>query len=249
MKYSVLTKSQPHRLHLRFASDEPAHCLLRVSHPDFPRTDFLRRRIPLDQRLYREITVPLPLAPRSVEIEVTGPGQLLSIRKEPMESRTTVSTPQRHRFMQLALDFAQRAGYLALGPYRNNEGHLIEYLEVIRDEHRKVLPTPARINRNSGRVQVAAAQFRRFSIPVRVAILAHEACHYFLNTRNETRADLCGMAWYLDMGFPRIEAIYAATKVFGQFPRAIGPQQVGRTESILSFIKKYPQHDRDKYSR
>ena len=76
---------------------------------------------------------------------------------------------------------------------------------------------------------------------MRLAILAHEACHFFLDTRSEERADLCGMAWYLDTGYPKIEAVYAATKVFGQFPGLVGERELERTRTLLEFIKKHPQ--------
>ena len=77
------------------------------------------------------------------------------------------------------------------------------------------------------------------SIPVRIAILSHEGCHFFLNTRSEKEADLCGIRYYLDYGFPKIEAVYAATKVFAMRPDAIGKAHVNRTKDIMQFIDQY----------
>ena len=89
------------------------------------------------------------------------------------------------------------------------------------------------------RVQISQRLFKSYTIPIRVAILAHEGCHWFLNTRSQTTADLCGMKQYLDYGFPTIEAVYAVTKVFGMNPEIVGASQVERTKDVINFIEKY----------
>ncbi|MBL4574814.1 MAG: hypothetical protein JKY51_01775 [Opitutaceae bacterium] len=89
------------------------------------------------------------------------------------------------------------------------------------------------------RVQISHKAFKRFSIPVRVAILSHEGCHFFRNTRSEKVADLCGIKYYLDYGFPTIEAVYAATKVFLQHPESVAEPHVARTKDILNLIDNY----------
>ncbi|MCB0374451.1 MAG: hypothetical protein KDD04_00875 [Sinomicrobium sp.] len=94
------------------------------------------------------------------------------------------------------------------------------------------------------RVQLSKRLFKTFSIPVRVAILAHEGCHFFKNTRSEKQADLCGIKYYLDYGFPTIEAVYAATKVFKQHPHTIGKPHLIRTRDIMDFIDRYKQQQK-----
>ena len=241
MKISVPTDFRSWRLKLRLETDQPGQCLLRVADSRYPNSDFLRRRIPFNTRLVRDIEVPLPISPAELNVELSGEHIWLeSVSKTPMEDRTVLATPGRHRFMDFAVAFARRAGYLPAGNYPDPSGSfMIRYSETIRDFLGRPQLTPARINRNSGRVELARNQFMRFSIPVRIAILAHEACHFFLDTRDELIADRCGLAWYLDMGFPRIEAIYTATKIFGQFPQAIGPDTVERTREVVEFIQNY----------
>ena len=91
------------------------------------------------------------------------------------------------------------------------------------------------------RVQISQRLFKTFTIPVRVAILSHEGCHWFLNSRSETTADLCGIRHYLDYGFPKIEAVYAATKIFSLHPELVGKFQVKRTKDIIQFIDHLQQ--------
>lgn len=249
MKIPITTNFKRVKIRLYLEGETGKKILLRVSDPRYPRTDYLRRRVPFTHNRFREIEIPLPFSPRTVLLETRGRAVLRDIRKELMEETKVWAKPERHRFMDLATLFAKRAGYLPVGNYTtSNKEFRIEYLNVIRDLNGNPLSTPARINRDSGRVQIARNQFQTFSIPVRLAILAHEGCHFFLNTRSEERADLCGMKWYLDSGFPKIEAVYAATKVFRQFPDMIGPEQLERTRTLIEFIKNHPQsHGRNQH--
>ncbi len=249
MKIPVTTNFKAVKLRLFFEGERGHNILIRVSDPNYPRTDYLRRRIPFTRRRFREIEIPLPFSPRIVTLEIIGRARLNDIRKEPLEVEEVWAKPERHRFMDFAIEFAKRAGYLPSRKYTDSSKEfLFEYLDKIKDEEGNHLSTPARINRYTGRVQISRAQFQTFSIPVRLAILAHEGCHYFLNTRSEERADLCGMKWYLDSGFPKIEAVYTATKVFSQFPDMIGPQELERTRTLVEFIINHSQsHGRNQH--
>lgn len=142
--------------------------------------------------------------------------------------------------MNFAIDFAQKAGYVDPGFYSSKDFEfLIHYLPIITNDDGKELITPARIHRNMPRVQLSKRLFDQFSIPVRIAILAHEGCHYFNNTRSEKEADLCGIKYYLDAGFPSIEAMYAATEVFLKHPETVNQVHTTRARDIRSFIDSY----------
>ena len=80
--------------------------------------------------------------------------------------------------------------------------------------------------------------------PVRVAILLHEGCHWFLNTRSQQKADACGIYQYLSYGFPKIEAVYAATQIFSQYPKLVGKAQLERTRNIISTINQYTRDEK-----
>ena len=225
-----------------------------VYDPTKPHTHYLRRRVPFDTsqfkgngKAHREIQISLPITPKLLVLEVHNKHtydekgiQIENLRLEKVPPSAIWASPERHRFMDFAIQFAKKAGYSPTGFYDSKDSEfLIQYLPTIRDHTGNELVTPARIHQQMPRVQLSKQLFQGFSIPVRVAILAHEACHFFKDTRSERQADLCGIKYYLDYGFPIIEAVYAATKVFGLHPESVSKPHVKRTAEIIDFIDSY----------
>ncbi|WP_027395129.1 hypothetical protein [Aquimarina latercula] len=223
------------------------HVGFKVYDPLSPNTHYFRRKAYLERGQKRSIKIPLPVSPEELEMEVydkkTGDDEgidILDFKVIMMDEPKIWTTPEQQRFMEFAIQFAQKAGYVPSGFYDSpNNEFLFQYLPSIVDAFGKELITPARIHRKMPRVQISQRLFKTYTIPVRVAILAHEGCHWFLNTRSETTADLCGIRHYLDYGFPKIEAVYAATKIFSQHPELVGEIQVRRTKEIVQFINQY----------
>lgn len=225
-----------------------------VFDPHRANTHFMRRKIPVIQDAYRQVQLPLPVTSRKVVLDLYDKEdatdrnfKVVDLNVEKMPEPDVWADPARHRFMNFAIDFSQRAGYLKSGFYPS-KGYefLIHYLPTINDQDGRELVTPARIHRLMPRVQLSRRLFQQFSIPVRVAILAHEGCHYFNNTRSEKEADLCGIKYYLDYGFPTIEAIYAATQVFLQHPDTVNHVHLQRTKDIENFIDQYKKSENHK---
>ena len=226
---------------------------INVYDPNKPNTHYFRRRVPFrasqfkNGKAQREIHIPLPVSPKMLEIELldkhNGYDDGFRIDKfdvEKMSPAEVWATPERHKFMDFAIQFAQKAGYVPSGFYNSPDNEfLIQYLPAITDPEGDELITPARIHRQMPRVQLSRRMFKQFTVPVRIAILSHEGCHFFRNTRSEKAADLCGIKYYLDYGFPTIEAVYAATKVFMQHPETIAQPHVTRARDIIDFIDNY----------
>lgn len=223
------------------------HVGFKVYDPTVPNTHYFRRKAYLTKGQQRCIKIPLPVTPEALELEVydknTGDDlgiEIVDFKVVMMRDPQFWATPEQQRFMDFAIQFAQKAGYVPSGFYDSpNHEFLFQYLPSIVDAFGKELITPARIHRKMPRVQLSQRLFKTYTIPVRVAILSHEGCHWFLNTRNETTADLCGIRHYLDYGFPKIEAVYAATKIFSRHPGLVGEIQVKRTKEIVDFIDGY----------
>ena len=240
---------------LTISAQRPMNLGIVAYDPENPNTHYLRRKAPVDN--FREIRLQLPLTPNKLLLELynkeTGTDRDFSLEDmtiEPMKEADVWAAPERHRFMDFAMRFAQRAGYVGPGFFHSPEYEfLIHYLPTITDERGKELITPARIHRHMPRVQLSQRLFRQFSIPVRVAILAHEGCHYFNNTRSEREADLCGIRYYLEYGFPSIEGIYAATKVFLKHPETVSDVHIERAKDIEQFIRQYKQNQWTNESR
>lgn len=218
--------------------------------PQKPNTYFFRRKAQFQSDTTREFQIRLPVSSYALEMDVFDKNssddtafEIIDISAKQMQPPKVWASDSQHNYLKFAIDFAKKAGYTDTGFYQSSDGEfLIQYLPVITDPLGKELPTPARISRKMPRVQISKKLFLRYTIPVRVAILAHEGCHWFLNTRDQTTADLCGLKQYLDYGFPTIEAVYGVTKVFGDYPHMVGPSQVKRVETIINYIQNYKAH-------
>jgi hypothetical protein len=243
------TKKQRVTVTLDISADYPLTLGIVAHDPSKPHTHYMRRKVPLTREENRNIELLLPVTPSKVILDIynksTGGDDGFTVEKfsvDHLTSKDIWATPARHRFMDFSIEFAKKAGYVAPGFYSSKDYEfLIQYLPRITDEFGKELVTPARIHRFMPRVQLSQRLFKQFSIPVRVAILSHEGCHYFNNTRSEKEADLCGIKYYLDYGFPRIEAIYAATQVFLTHPETVNEVHMKRASDIEQFVANYNQ--------
>lgn len=171
-------------------------------------------------------------------------------------------------FIKFAQEFSERAGVLSdslpdgASIYASDDGKfIIKYVKVIRDNNRfipdrrtgrlvmnphygKPLKTPARINRRTGIIEISKDYFKKYTVPMRMAILLHEFSHFYLNDNpsNEIEADLNALTIYLGMGYPRIEAYQAWLEVFKGTDT---PQNRERWGEIKKFIDEF---ENSKYS-
>jgi hypothetical protein len=137
-------------------------------------------------------------------------------------------------------DFAENAGWYSAGAtgsvYRSNCNRFrIDYLDVIRDRREKIpksrqepnimvpnpnfnkeLTTPARISQDRGIIEVSKKYYLPKPVPERVAILAHEVGHYFINDdqHDEEEADENAIAQFLGRGYGFIDAENGFLNVF-----------------------------------
>ncbi|MEP0271422.1 hypothetical protein [Ekhidna sp.] len=241
-------------IRLKITALHPLALGIVVYDPSQSFSDYFRRKVTFrasafkgNRKAQRDISIPIPVSPDHLTLEVynknTGREEGFKVEQfkvEPMEAAEVWASPERHQFMDFAIKFAQKAGFTRPGFYHSpDHSFLIQYLPTITDPMGKELVTPARIHREMPRVQLSQKLMKQFTVPVRVAILSHEGCHFFQNTRSEKKADLCGIKYYLDYGFPTIEAVYAATKVFMLHPESVGEPHVQRTKDIMDLIDQH----------
>ena len=169
--------------------------------------------------------------------------EVVDIKKMPLEKRLDVvdfSNANLRSFINFATRFCFNAGHLPSGTYKSSDGRfLIEYVpSIISSKSGKELQTPARISKDSGRIQVSQKKFTPDTIPMRMAILLHEYCHYFVNEDidNESEADLNGLIIYLGLGYPRFEAHEAFLKTFISTPTEMNKN---RYDKIKNFIDDF----------
>lgn len=147
-------------------------------------------------------------------------------------------------FIKFAQEFCERAGVLSCSKkgdiYKSDDLQFrIDYFDVIRDEKGRPLPTPARISKYNGLIEVSKFHFKDMSIPMRMAILCHEFCHFYVNKNpeSEIQADINGLRIYLALGYPRIDAYNVFLNVF---QTASGnPETFARFQTLDKFIKNY----------
>lgn len=238
-------------LDLDLRAHAPTAASVVVYDPTKPHTDYFRRRMKFPQAASkgyqdRRLTVPLPLTPERLELEIDTPNSsdldLRDVQVRPMPPMAVWASPERHRFMEFVMDFAQKAGYAKPGFYASpNDEFLIQYLPSIQDEQGKDLVTPARIHRLMPRIQASRQQMVRFTVPMRVAVFSHEVSHFMFNTRSEKKADLNGIDYFVHFGFPRIEGIYALTKIFLQHRDSVGPAHLQRVRDVDALLSQFDQ--------
>lgn len=254
MVIPIPSHSNRFRIKVGVRAYDPLSLGVRCYDPTRPNTDYIRRKVPFKESsfenrktVYREFTLPFPISPETLAVELydkaSGYDDGFSLEKfevEKIEPAEVWAEPAMHRFINFAQDFAEKAGYVPAGVYDDPEGEfLIQYMPTITDVYGYPLVTPARTNRKSGRIQVSQEEFVNYTIPIRIVVLFHERYHFEIPTRLEKPADLHGLRLYLDLGFPRTEAVYATTKIFLNHPDTVGIAHRNRVRDVVEFINDY----------
>jgi hypothetical protein len=255
MIYSVPTKYEELTLVIKVKTYEPETIRIKVVDAEQPNTTFTDR--------YRTIKgesiffVRMPVTSKNVNVYVynenygnhtTGVDntfEVISISKEPLDKKLDVidfGNPYVRSFVNFATRFSYNAGTLPSGTYvSDDKNFVIVYLPTIQEDGVEQT-TPARIDIDSGIIEISKRQFLDYSIPSRMAILLHEFSHVYLNDNvdDEVEADLNGLLIYLGLGYPRIEAfeVFATT-----FMNAPTEQNKVRYDKIKNFIDEFDKYN------
>jgi hypothetical protein len=165
----------------------------------------------------------------------------------PLEKRLDVvdfSNSTLRSFINFCTRFCFNAGHISSGTYKSSDGKFtIEYVPtIISSKSGKELETPARISKESGRIQVSQKKFVPDTVPMRMAILLHEYSHFYVNKdiNDESEADLNGLLIYLGLGYPRFEGHEAFLKTFISTP---SEQNKIRYDKIKAFIDDFEKNN------
>ena len=192
---------------------------------------------------------PLPISPKKLVVKVFDANdpdrkdtiliKQNGIKAIPLGKFPSIAFPS-NEFMQFtffAMWFANNAGYLRQKAYSSGDPHnfMISYLNDIKDRNTGMsIPTPARISRVSGGIEANRKQFIGYTIPMRMLILLHERMHFEKNTRSEFEADFNAIKIYLQLGFPKTEAIRALAGVLSD-----SAQNKKRVRVIMDYIYQF----------
>ena len=252
MNYKVRTNYQ--QLTLAITVETRSRCKVRIKVYDArkPKTVFTDRYKTVQG--LTKFFVRMPLSPEEVIVSVYDENKgnlktaqeknirVLNIEKLGLEKRmdeVDINSYSVMTFVDFAQKFSFNASYLRPTTYISDAlNYKIEYLPQIVSDSGKVIPTPARISKSNGRIQVSKEMFDTYTVPMRMAILLHEFAHFYLNENidDEIEADLNGLLIYLGLGYPRIEGYQAFLDVFQVNPTEANKN---RYEVINNFIRDF----------
>jgi len=255
MIFSVPTRHEELTLLVKVKTFEPQKIRIKVIDAEQPYTTFTDRFRTVDGESI--FFVRMPVSPKEAMVYIYNENngnlqvgadpslEVVSITKEPLEKKLDVidfTNGQVRSFVNFSTRFAYNAGSLPSGTYTSDDKQfVIKYLPTIQDNGVEQT-TPARIDIDSGVIEVSKKQFRDFTVPNRMAILLHEFSHVYLNDNidDEVEADLNGLLIYLGLGYPRIEAFEVFAKTFLAAPT---DQNKMRYQKIVNFIDNFESYN------
>jgi len=254
MIYTVPTRHEEITLVIKVYTNSAVNIKVKVVDADQPNTTFTDRSKIVDGESI--FFVRMPVSPQTSLVYVYNEDngnttiqdlsfEVDSISKEPLEKKLDVidfNNQLVKSFVTFATRFSYNAGSLSSGTYVSDDKmFVIKYMPTIEDDGVEQT-TPARIELNTGVIEVSKKQFIDFTVPNRMAILLHEFSHVYLNNNqdDEVEADLNGLLIYLGLGYPRIEAfeVFAST-----FMNAPTQQNKMRFDKIKNFIDNFENNN------
>lgn len=186
----------------------------------------------------KKFCFPLPISPKVLKLIIKSNDCNVSIEKiekaKLMKGQLWLREDE-HKFMLFAYKFAVRCAECSEGMYSDDDDKFyINFQDELYDADGRLSSTPARISRSTGVIEINRIKFLSYSIPMRIVILLHEFMHWRIKTRIELEADFNALNIFLKSGFPKTEALYAFTRIFGNKKHL-----VERQEEIFSFIKNF----------
>ncbi len=152
----------------------------------------------------------------------------------------------------MAVNVSQVCGFKKASPngvtYPSKDGiYNIKVYDVIRDAVTgQAISTPARVGHKTGIIEVSAAKFAKYTIPMRICILLHEFSHKYKNPNiglqisNEVGADINALYIYLGLGWSKVDAICVFANVF---LKAQSEGNIQRMRKILDYISRFEQQE------
>ncbi|OJJ23280.1 hypothetical protein BKI52_02680 [marine bacterium AO1-C] len=226
--YKIPTSGKPAMLELNVMAKDYAKFGVRGYDPTKPFTVYFSREIEI-KKPQQVFSFSLPVSPLTnlvVELKpIIGEQYQVRLQKKPLKklSRKRFSFPKKlNGFIKHAIEFSTIAGFTPTGLYTNDQDQYPIYLqEQIIDAKGYPVDTPSRVNIETGEIIVKRDIFQSLSIPIRVNILLHEYMHHYHQTFDEAKADYHAQEIYLELGFPKYEAILAQGKIFWDSPEMI----------------------------
>jgi hypothetical protein len=218
-KFILRTRRKPVTVIVPLITKEPVEIFITGYDPASPKTEYFSRKILVDGT--DKVEFGCPQSPRKLKIIIWSTGDkkftIPQIQVEPLSLSTRNFTEDVKPDIRLIENFSRRAGRLPARRTYSAKGakFKIQYLPVILRDDGTEHPTPARIHTSLPLIQVSKKHFDKMTVPQRVAILTHEYSHNFINIDqdNEMEADDNMVSLYEELGYPKLEAVYAFANI------------------------------------
>ena len=251
LRYRLGTYNNPQQIYITIQAKRP--CTIQIVGTDAYHKNSIYERINKGNNEEpfvgeKVFNLKLPIAPKQLLLRIKcseGDSNIsVKLRQAPLDELPFLKNLDSYlvEFVRFASKFAKECGYSRTNKiYQSTTGQFtIKYLkELIDPSSGKSVETPARIERETGVIEINSKIFKTYSIPMRMFILLHEIMHRYKNTRDEFEADKGAGELYEGLGFPRIEAIYSYTRVF----KAENPEQAQRKIKMLEMMIAYKKAD------
>jgi hypothetical protein len=252
MVKDINTDNYPCTLMVSIETTEPTKIWIKVCDAKATKTFYSKRYSKVDGE--QDFYIGMPQSPYKARLVVYKDGEspldnngyeVIGVDILPLQSTKFLPIGRKtSSFIKFAQEFSQEASYIDASktgiPYYSDNGKFrIDYFDVVRSrKNGKPLSTPARISQLNGKIEVSKKDFFRYSIPMRMAILLHEYCHFYVNKNpsSEVESDLNALKIYLSMGYPRIDAYNVFLNVF---KTAGSKEALHRFEKLDAFIKNW----------
>jgi hypothetical protein len=151
-------------------------------------------------------------------------------------------------FVEFAKGFAVRAAYLSTKTngkdrsiYVSDNGKFeLHYLDEIIDVDGNPLKSSMRINNQTGVIEAAKKYVKNYSVSEIMAILLHEFSHFYVNSnhKDEFEADKHALRIYVNLGFPKKEAVSGFYQVFYRSPSNLNIERMKKIYEFLNTFEK-----------
>jgi hypothetical protein len=211
------------------ADNEKTVFFNRIANPDVPGTF--------------NIDFPLPVSPKKLKVSMFLDGQQGDVIIKSMGSEflnpVGVDCDQEDiEAIKFFRKFCERATFLPTGEYRaQGLKPYIVYSDYIIDAEHGKLTTPARVDHDSGEIQISREMFKTYTVPQRMVILTHEYSHWKYDNTDETFCDLNALRICLGLGFPKSECIYTFTNILND-----DHESNNRLQHIVNYITNFKQY-------
>ncbi len=163
----------------------------------------------------------------------TTTAKLREVITQPLKTKAVYLTPADEAYLTCLEWFALNSGDLKPGTYKRDNVQFDYYWQMFEENGVPSL-TPARIDHDSGIPEFAKKFFDGYTVPVKMFIGTHEWIHYAHDTTSEEECDRNSANYLLSKGYPKLELIQAATKVFPDTP-----EMRKRTNDLVRFINNW----------